>query len=574
METRKLDNFDGMVAQVCKRITTLTGNVFGERQLPMVHARLRRHLAELKLSADDYPAYWKANQQQEDDALVALLTTHFTAFFREFLHFEWLASELPRLVANVRGEGRQELKIWSAACSRGQEVWSLAMWLSHYMPKLAPDLKWSIHGSDIDAASVKNGMNGVYHHRELATAPRHLWEAHWQRGTGEISEWLKVKKSLRDKCHFTTDNLLQIARPESDKFDVIFCRNVLIYFDTDNQIKAVKGLLKRLTPQGALITGVSESLVNLNLGLVPFAPSVYGTAQLGKPKVEVPVTKTASIPKPLKVYCIDDSETVIKIMKKLLGGSDFQIVGTAANGADALKDIDTLRPDVVTLDLHMPVMDGFTLVKSHSIAKKYPVVVVSTVERDNASIVQPLFQDGVCDFLEKPSFENLSRIGEELQQKLKMAWWAKERGELSMTAAPVITSKPRTPGRVVLNAGLSDQKAVEFLLKGANLKQDEVVLLMKGVRHLWEDWALQLKSDHPGLQLKIQEAPDWVRDARPTALFHFLGGQLAHLDYASAQGAAIVLEESTWEASVKSKASDCYPVASFPYMIDKVLEGK
>jgi chemotaxis protein methyltransferase CheR len=574
MHAKKLDSFDSLVEQVCKRITVLTGNVFGDRQMPMVHARFNRHLREINISVDDYPKYWKANQQQEDDALVALLTTHFTAFFREFLHFEWLASELPQVIDRIRTEGRSELRLWSAACSRGQEVWSLAMWLQYYMPRIAPDLKWSIHGSDIDSVSVKCAINGVYHYRELQTAPRYLWESHWQRGTGDISDWLKVKKGLRDHCSFSTDNLLSLAMTDSKKFDFIFCRNVLIYFDTQNQIKAVNGLLKHLYPAGALITGVSESLVNLGLGLISHAPSVYSRQAEVKQVQVKPQTKAVAIPKPLKVLCIDDSGTVLNIFKKLLNNSDFEIIGTAMNGAEALDKISTLKPDIITLDLHMPIMDGFTLIKDHGVAKKFPVVVVSTVERENAGIVQPLFQEGVCDFLEKPSFENLGRIGDELQQKLKMAWWSKVRGEFLNTQTPSTTKSKRLSGRLVLNAGLPDREAVQWLLRNSDLKNDEIIIHMNGVKHLWEDWALELKSEFLDLKLTIKESAEWVRDGRHTLFLHFVGGSILNIDYASSQGASIVLEDSDWPESVRSKSIDAYPVTSFAYMVDKVLEGK
>lgn len=562
-----------LIKQVCDRLTALTGNILGERQKPMVEARLKRHLRELKVEVADYPRYWREHQTQEDDALIALLTTHFTSFFREFLHFEWLESALPDLTRAAKEQGRSEIKIWSAACSRGQEVWSLGMWLAQHMPRIAPGMNWSVYGTDIDVTSVSFAKNGVYHHRELEAAPRQLWQPYWQRGTGDISDWMRVKKELRDRCTFGVDNLLSLSATHTTKYDVIFCRNVLIYFDPANQAKAVKGLLGHLHPHGSFVSGVSESLGSLGLGLQTLAPSVY-SLQAAASKKPVHAVNTLQIPKPLRVLCIDDSGTVITILKKLLSGSDFEVVGTAENGEKGLKLLGELNPDVVTLDLHMPVMDGFTLIKNTDSAQRYPIVVVSTVERDNATLVHPLFAAGICDFVEKPSFENLSRIGEELQQKLKMAWWSKKRGLSMMALEPVVSRAKRQPGRVVLNAGLSDREAVQAVLKASDLLQDEVFVHLSGETHLWEDWALGLRSEFMSLNLKISRDVQWVRDGKTTVVFQFRGGQTGILDHARSQGAQIVLEDGEWSYEVKSYATDIFPVTSFAYMAQKFLEGK
>lgn len=563
-----------LIRQVCDRITTLTGNILGDRQRPMVEARLKRHLREINVDVLDYPKYWRDHQSQEDEALIALLTTHYTAFFREFLHFEWLESSLLEITRNARDQGRNDVRIWSAACSRGQEVWSLAMWMSQHLPRIAPGMTWSIYGTDIDPSSVSFAKNGVYHHRELESAPRQLWQPYWQRGTGDISDWMRVKKELRDRCTFGTDNLLELSPAHTGKYDVIFCRNVLIYFDPSNQVKAVKGLLGHLYPGGYLVSGVSESLGGLGLGLYSHAPSVYSLADKTSKAVPPAAVAQHQIPKPLRVLCIDDSGTVITILKKLLSTSDFEVVGTAENGEQGLKLISELNPDVITLDLHMPVMDGFTLIKTTDTAQRYPVVVVSTVERDNASLVHPLFAAGVADFLEKPSFENLARIGEELQQKLKMAWWAKKRGLSMQPLAPVSGRSSRGPGRVVLNAGIADREAVYAVLRAGDFLRDDVFVHLGGEVHLWDDWALGLRSEFMSLNLSISKEPVWVRDGRPTVVFHFRGGMVSVLEHARAQDAHVILEDGEWSYEVKNFASDIFPVTSFAYMANKFLEGK
>ena len=267
-------NWNNLIQDVAVVMSKETGNVMGEKQYPMIESRLKRRCTELKITHPaDYKQYWTQHQTEENKHLIGLLTTHFTSFFREYSHFEWLAGELPSIVAHAKKEGRSTIKLWSAACSKGQEVWSLCMWLQFHMPKIDPSMSWQVYGSDIDPVSVKEAENGVYHRRELETAPRHLWEGYWIRGKDEISDWYKIKSDLKSKTKFFTMNLLKPTVEE--KFDVIVCRNVLIYFDRDNQENIAKSLLKRLTPEGTLITGMSESLSGFGLPIRGVAPSVY-----------------------------------------------------------------------------------------------------------------------------------------------------------------------------------------------------------------------------------------------------------------------------------------------------------
>jgi chemotaxis protein methyltransferase CheR len=566
-----LDSWSFLVEKICKRFSSLTGNLLGERQKPMVEARLRRYLTQIQVSIDDYPQYWKENEARENEALIALLTTHFTAFFREFLHFEWLADYLPKLIHQIRLQGRNDLCIWSAACSRGQEVWSLAMWLDYHMKQLAPDMRWSVHGTDIDLESIKIARNGVYHRRELETAPRHLWEHLWQQGKEEIYDWYRVKKSLRDRCSFANENLLDLKK--NDRYDVIFCRNVLIYFNSSNQLKAINALVNRLSPAGALVTGVSESLAGFGFNFRTLAPSVYSLQE--PPQLNLkPHSMQASLPRPLKVLCVDDSNTVLSILKKILHSPEFEVVGVANNGQEALEKIDLLKPDVLTLDLHMPIMDGFSFVKNTTIAQRLPIVVVSTVERQNGSLVHPLFEAGVCDFLEKPTLDNLSEVGAELQQKLKMSYLAKKRGLAMNSPVRDYQKSKRTDARIVINAGFSDRDSIQSFLKAGSWANGEIYIHLHGESFIWERWASRLKTDFPEYSIKISRDPDWTQDTKPTIVLAFCGCDIKTIKYASAHNGMIFLEDGVWTSEVKQLALDSFPATSFAYMAEKILEGK
>ena len=576
---KNIVDFDFVVKEVCEVMHKLTGNVFGEKQIPMVESRLKRRLRELKIEApEDYITYWKNNRDTENKYLIGLMTTHFTSFFREFLHFEYIAEHLQELVQDVKKQGRSEIRIWSAACSKGHEVWSLAMWLNHHLPQVDPKMSFVIYGTDIDETSVKEGENGVYHGRELQTAPLYLWQNSWVKGQGEIAEWYKAKKVLRDRVKFGSANLLDLSPFKEQAFDIVLCRNVLIYFNLKDQEKAVKNLLGFLQPHGRLITGVSESLSSLKLGLKTEAPSVYTneSTSASRTKVEKKVSKESAIPKPLKVLCVDDSGTVLSILKKVLQGEDFIVVGTASNGAEAQSQYDLLKPDVVTLDLHMPTMDGFTLVNVAGFARKVPVVVVSSVERQNSDLVLPLFKNGVKDFVEKPNLENIKQIGEELQQKLKMAWWSSHRKlniqNLDSLKSPAL--KSRSPGVVILNAGMSDRDAIIDTLSKHRGFKDDVRVFMQGQSHLWEGWANDLKTNYPDIKLKIQKANSMdIPSDQPNVILHFTGGDLSVINSSLPKKSYLIIEEGDWSDSIRRKAHDEFPASSFSYMAAKHLEG-
>ena len=571
-------SWDHLVDDISHEVSKLTGNVMSEKQRPMVESRMRRRCLDLKFNTPvEYRTYWRAHTEAENKVLIGLLTTHFTSFFREFLHFEWIAEELPTLVASARKEGRSTLKFWSAASSKGQEVWSLCMWLNHHMPKIDASMKWEVHGSDIDQVSVKEGENGVYHRRELETAPRHLWEGQWVRGKGDIEDWYKIKAELKSHAHFQTQNLLSLTVPVTEKFDVIMCRNVLIYFDRTNQENIVKSLLKYLTPQGALITGMSESLSGYGLPIKGMAPSVYKsqtalTLEPAAKKVTTPSSVT--LPVPLRVLCVDDSPTVITILKKILKAPDFEIVGTANNGEEAMEKMKTLKPDVITLDLHMPVMDGPTFLKTSGAASTIPVVVVSSVDRDHAPLISPLKDLGVCDFVEKPTLGNINDIADELAQKLKMGWIAKKKNPgLKSESFSTTTYKQRPAGHIVFNFSPSDEGDVLRVLSEQKWSQDELTFFVNGaVTPALRD-KIQLKLP-AGTRTNYVTVGDKISSTKKTVWLMFKGANTYALRINRRPEDFMVMEEQFPDQSLKSSADDILPSTSFSYLVDKLLGGK
>lgn len=578
------EHWESLINNICNEVSELTGNILTEKQRPMVESRIRRRMMDLKItSPKNYNIYWNENKDKENTYLTGLLTTHFTAFFREFTHFEWILKEIPNLVENAKNEGRNSLRFWSAACSKGQEVWSLCMWLEMHMSKIAPGFGWSILGTDIDGQSIKEAENAVYHRRELETAPRHLWEGAWIRGTQEISDWYKLKDSFRKRASFSTMNLLKLNVPVSEKFDVIFCRNVLIYFEKQKQEIVVKELLRHLTPQGALITGLSESLTGYGLPIKGVHPSVYKRENAvihdfnRKKRSKAIPSEIEAKPVPMRILCVDDSPTVLMILKKILNTTEFEVVGTASNGEEALKKYEELRPDAITLDLHMPVMDGVTFLEKTQISKKIPVIVVSSVGRDYAPLVKPLFDMGVSDFVEKPSLATIDLIGEELCQKLKMGWSAKHQKLDIKKSVSQYVNRKRPNGHIIFAMAKGDEQNLYHVLTQQDWNMDEITVIYDGkysdLIHLEKE--IRVFTSRSSKLNIVTDVKEVKNSSLPTIWLSFKHYKLEKLTSSKRKNDFLVIEETGDHLKNKiTHIDDESPVTSFSYLINKLLGGE
>lgn len=409
--------FACMVSEIC-------GVQFGEKQRRLVETRLQKRFRDLGLkNIEDYHQYFLSHPVDEKNQLISLLTTHHTYFFREFAHFEFLLDQLPALVKKLRSEGRKTLRVWSAASSHGEEAYSLAMFLSYHLKEIAPDIKPYIFGSDVCEASVKKAQNGVYTWDDLKKAPRNYITGKWLKGTGEIEGYVCAKKELKELCEFKPMNLFQVNKTSFNQpFDFIFCRNVFIYF-TSEQIKDLVGrLLPHLAPHGHLIVGLSESLMHLGIELGHQGKSIYS---LPSKKAEAPITSTSApvlAPAAAKlktVVCVDDSDVVLKLLERMFSEeSGYQVVGVARNGEEAAKVIAEKKPDYVTLDIHMPVLDGVSYLEKYYTSSHPSVLIVSSVSREERDLALKALQLGAKDYVEKPSLATFSKAREEIYSKL------------------------------------------------------------------------------------------------------------------------------------------------------------
>ena len=202
--------------------------------------------------------------------VVDALTTNFTNFLREADHFPFLVEQaLPSLLR----EGKKKFHVWSAASSSGEEPYTLGFYLFEHYPPLA-GWDWQITASDISTKVLDKARQAVYPEERVETVPREWVRKYFQRGTGAWEGHYRVKRSITERVTFRQINLVE-NYGHSQPFQVIFCRNVMIYFDRATQEQLVKQMCRFLVPAGYLFIGHSESLNGLDIPLRCLRPSIY-----------------------------------------------------------------------------------------------------------------------------------------------------------------------------------------------------------------------------------------------------------------------------------------------------------
>lgn len=232
------------------------GITLGEGKEALVSARLSRRLRALGLPSFDAYVAWLGEHPAERVALVNSLTTNKTDFFRENHHFEFLERHLPPLVRARESSGRRTLRVWSAGCSTGEEPWSIAMTLRQL---LAERPGWDIRvlATDIDTDVLARAEAGVYADDRVAPIPERLRERYLAR---RPDGW-HVRDSLRELVHFRRVDLVHDTfRVQPATVDVLFCRNVMIYFSNEDRDRLLEKFRRVLSPEGWFFVGHSESL--------------------------------------------------------------------------------------------------------------------------------------------------------------------------------------------------------------------------------------------------------------------------------------------------------------------------
>ena len=249
----------------------------GPDKKELVSARLSKRLRETKItSISDYCRYLQEQESEEElSHLIDAISTNYTFFFREHEHFEFLTEvALPELERRRQKEQWASLNAWSAACSTGEEPYSLAIHLAEYFGA-RPNWPWRIEATDISHRVLQRARIGIYRHEAISRIPAGVLKAHFQKGFGPQDGNFRVKPHIQQGVTFRQLNLLDGQFPFKDGFHCIFCRNVMIYFDRPTQEELINKLAQRLVPGGYLFVGHSESLSSIKHSLETVKPAIY-----------------------------------------------------------------------------------------------------------------------------------------------------------------------------------------------------------------------------------------------------------------------------------------------------------
>lgn len=252
-------------------IFQIAGITLPDGKKDLVVTRLRARLQELKLSAfSDYRKILSESSSDSDEwqNFINLLTTNKTDFFREPAHFDYLVNEfLPGFLDRTTAP----LRIWCAASSTGEEPYTLAMVLSKALPK---GRDFTILASDIDTKVLARAANGVYLSDRIEEIPTEYRDC-VQVGREDLAKWFRIRPDLKKKITYQQHNLTDPNLPEGAPFDLVICRNVLIYFSVETSKQVTNKLHGAVADDGIFMIGHSESLRSGRSIWTSMAPSVY-----------------------------------------------------------------------------------------------------------------------------------------------------------------------------------------------------------------------------------------------------------------------------------------------------------
>lgn len=276
-----------LTIQQFQRLATYIENAYGikmpsEKQA-MMQARLARRIRDLQLA--NYDQYidillaGSPESERELSRMIDLMSTHMTAFFRERSHFTQLDTKiLPELCNRFSFDRLNPLIFWSAAASTGEEAWSAAMLLAHF--KQVNQARWphfdfGVLGTDLSEGVLEKARKGIYPTSSLSTIPEAYFHHSVMMARRKSDQRFRLSPAIREHVFFNQLNLMESPYPIENKIHIVFCRNVLIYFDRPIQEMVLSNILEIMAPGAYLVLGHSETIINMNLPLLMVAPTMY-----------------------------------------------------------------------------------------------------------------------------------------------------------------------------------------------------------------------------------------------------------------------------------------------------------
>ncbi len=245
-------------------IKELTGINLSDQKKMLVVSRLSKRLRALGLTS--FAGYYRyvtedIKGREEIDHLINRMTTNKTDFYRESHHFDFMQrTALPYIYQEGRKHSELNLRVWSAGCSSGEEPYTIAITLKEFFrDKPGWDIK--ILATDLDTEMLDKSKEGIYKQEIVLPISKEYLRTYFKKGVGENQGLFMVKDTLKDMIVFRRHNLVYDSLPTKRQFDIVFCRNVIIYFDEQTKIKVINQFYNALKEGGYLFLGHSESPV-------------------------------------------------------------------------------------------------------------------------------------------------------------------------------------------------------------------------------------------------------------------------------------------------------------------------
>jgi chemotaxis protein methyltransferase CheR len=238
----------------------------------MLEGRLQKRLRELNIAnfKDYCELVLNQNSSHELIQMIDVVTTNKTDFFREPGHFDFLnASALPELLKDS-----SQLNIWSAGCSSGEEPYTIAMALHEYMEQ-NKNFSYNILGTDISVQILDRALAAIYSIERVIGIPINVKRKYFLKNKNPLKKLVRIVPELRSNLSFQRLNFMDDSYDITTTFDVVFCRNVLIYFDKPTQEKVINKLCAKLRPGGYFFLGHSESITDMKVPLKQVKPTIF-----------------------------------------------------------------------------------------------------------------------------------------------------------------------------------------------------------------------------------------------------------------------------------------------------------
>jgi chemotaxis protein methyltransferase CheR len=262
-----------------RRLSSFIMNHYGIKLPPnkrvLVQCRLQKRIKALQMgSFREYTDYVLSPVGKSEEVLhmIDAVSTNKTDFFREPVHFDYL---LQQGITDYRtASGKRNVSVWSAGCSSGEEPYTLAMVFREYAGK-ETGFDFDIVATDIAESVLQHARTGIYQEEKTRVIPQELKKKYWLKGKNAYAGKLKAGPEIMEKVEFRMFNLLSPDYTAVGKFDFIFCRNVLIYFDRDLQSRILEQFCRVLNRGGLLFLGHSESINGFALPLKTIRPTIF-----------------------------------------------------------------------------------------------------------------------------------------------------------------------------------------------------------------------------------------------------------------------------------------------------------